>query len=177
MSQSPISRVNLSELIAVALWALYEYGRNPLFVGSAFRSAIIIIYAVAPDPLRRNPLFVGSTFRSRPAADGRRAPDTCRNPLFVGSTFRSWQLLKQPKNGKEVAIPYSSGQPFGVLPSLFPAFALMCVAIPYSSGQPFGGQFVPPPLSSIFLPSPPLIAPRRDPLRGTPKNSPKRRIF
>ena len=62
-----------------------------------------------------------------------------RNPLLVGSTFRrqkpGWAKARPQL---EVAIPYSSGQPFGVCRNRHLDCCCFQVAIPYWSGQPFG---------------------------------------
>ena len=81
------------------------YSRNPLLVGSTFRS-ISRALGNAGSLVSRNPLFVGSTFRSRCHPRRRHRPCFSRNPLFVGSTFRSPPEQWVKGGVCLVAIPY-----------------------------------------------------------------------
>ena len=63
---------------------------------------------------RCNPLLIGSTFRRPSLRSPRPGTVGSRNPLLIGSTFRSGGIGLFPVSTGNVAIPYWSGQPFGV---------------------------------------------------------------
>ena len=86
-SQSPIDRVNLSEADFSLLEKPRHLRRNPLLIGSTFRSPKGQ-WVEGEIPIRRNPLLIGSTFRRGDRAVERPPRELRRNPLLVGSTFR-----------------------------------------------------------------------------------------
>ena len=112
-SQSPIRRVNLSEMRRRPAWTRTKTSRNPLLIGSTFRRQIAGMYIVAPEFLSQSPI-------------GR-----------VNLSESNAPLPQRPQS-VFVAIPYWSGQPFGARLYLITGEELDYVAIPYWSGQPFG---------------------------------------
>ena len=139
--------------------------RNPLFIGSSFRTkagrhrvhrpagAVVIpfssgqVFGLSNGTSRfdtdvgRNPLFIGSSFRTESGASCGTvmSASASRNPLFIGSSFRTCESRTRRSAEKPCSRnPLFIGSSFRTRLDLALFVDGKSVVIPFSSGQVFG---------------------------------------